>query len=73
MLSIIFGILLFCLALGLFIGMLESGLLLHLVNCALFFLGLWIIASFPGVLTTILGIALIVLPFWLIDFLYPGN
>lgn len=72
MLSIILGILLFCLALGLFFELLESGCLLIMAFGASFLFGLGLIALEAGWLTSILGIVFVVLPFWISDFLFDN-
>lgn len=70
MLSIILGFLVFCLAVGLFFELLESGFLLLVAFAASLLIGVGLVALEAGWVTSILGIVFIVLPFWLFsDFL----
>lgn len=68
MLSIILGFLVFCLAVWCFFALAASGLLQIIVFAASLMIGAGILAfANSGLLTSILGLAFIVFPFWLLS------
>lgn len=73
MLSIILGFLVFCLAVGLFFELVESGFLLIMAFAASLLIGVGLVALEAGWFTSILGIVFIVLPFWIGSDCAPNN
>lgn len=66
MLSIILGFLFFCLVVWCFFALAACGLLQILAFAASLLIGIGILAfANTGLLTSILGLAFIVLPFWI--------
>lgn len=73
MLSIILGYLGFCLVVWCFFALAACGFLQILAFAASFLIGLGLLALEAGWLTSILGIAFIVLPFWISSDCAPNN
>ena len=68
MLSIILGFVFFCLIVWCFFALAACGLLQIIVYAASFLFGLWILAcANTGLLTSILGLAFIVIPNWIVS------
>lgn len=68
MLSIILGFVFFCLVVWCFFALAACGLLQIILYAASFLFGLWILAfANTGLLTSILGIAFIVIPNWIVS------
>ena len=66
MLSIILGYLFFCLVVWCFFALAACGLLQIILYAASFLIGVGILTlANTGLLTSILGLAFIVLPFWI--------
>lgn len=72
MLSFILGFLVFCLVVGLFFELLESGSLLLMAFAASCLIGCGLLALDAGWLTSILGVVFIVLPCWISESLFDN-